>query len=265
MTQHTHIDHLIAFTLSGRFAHFRKFYTNSSSLSYLVPPRTVIMGILASILMVPRDAYYETFDPESCKLSVSAEPGSDIKKTIQSVNLLHDSYYSLLNGKTAKAKAMHSQCKMELLLSGKKQPVGYIVFAAFPGKPELAAQLQEKLDAGHRGYGVYMGQRQFRADAQLLESFGAGDIDFMEQSDYVDSICLQDNVISIRENGESHDFHVVAEQMPVHMKAVDAKGKARTAREPAAVKRVLFEKNGNRLFGTFKNCYRVGQRVISFY
>lgn len=263
MTQH--IDHLIAFTLSGRFAHFRKFYTNSSSLSYLVPPRTVVMGILASILMIPRDAYYDTFNPDLCKISVSAAPGSDIKKTIQSVNLLHDSYYSLLNGRTAKAKAMHSQCKMELLLSGKKQPVSYILFVSFPGNPELAARLQEKLSAGHRGYGVYMGQRQFRADAQLLESFGAGDIAFLEQSDYLDSVCLQDNVVTFRENKEKADFHVVAEQMPIHMKAVPAKREGQSAREPVAVKRVLFEKNGNRLFGTFKNCYRAGQRVISFY
>ncbi len=267
MTQQ--IDHLIAFTLTGRFAHFRKFYTNSSSLSYLVPPRTVIMGIMASVLMIPRDGYYETFDPESCKISVTAAPGSDIKKTIHSVNVLHDSYYSLLNGRTAKAKAMHSQCKLELVLSGKKQPVEYIVFAAFSGKPELASRLQEKLTSGHSGFGIYLGQRQFRANVHFMAAYGPGEIAFMEQSDYIDSVCLQENVVALEESGDNSGFHVVAEQMPVHMKSVPVKSKGKvktpTEREPVTVKRVIFEKNGNRLFGTFRNCYRVGQRVISFY
>ncbi|KPA09783.1 CRISPR-associated protein Cas5 domain protein, partial [Candidatus Magnetomorum sp. HK-1] len=37
---------ILSFRLNGRFAHFRKFYTNSSSLSYFVPPRTAIIGML---------------------------------------------------------------------------------------------------------------------------------------------------------------------------------------------------------------------------
>ena len=40
----------VIFDIEGKFAHFRKIYTNSSSLSYLVPPRTTVQGIIAAML-----------------------------------------------------------------------------------------------------------------------------------------------------------------------------------------------------------------------
>ena len=49
---------LLVFDISGKFAHFRKYYTNSSSLTYLVPPRTSIYGLIAGILGLERDSYY---------------------------------------------------------------------------------------------------------------------------------------------------------------------------------------------------------------
>lgn len=64
-----HTDEVIIFDIMGRNAHFRKFYTNSSSLSYLVPPRTVIAGLIAGLLGLPserftndeKETYYEKF------------------------------------------------------------------------------------------------------------------------------------------------------------------------------------------------------------
>lgn len=61
---------IIIFELWGKFAHFRKFYTNSSSLSYSVPPRTTIEGIIAAILGYERDSYYEKFNPDNLYVAV---------------------------------------------------------------------------------------------------------------------------------------------------------------------------------------------------
>lgn len=60
----------LVFDLKGKFAHFRKFYTNSSSLSYLVPPRTVIEGMVAAILGFERDSYYDMFSAENLLVAV---------------------------------------------------------------------------------------------------------------------------------------------------------------------------------------------------
>jgi CRISPR-associated protein Cas5h len=260
------IDNILAFNLCGRFAHFRKFYTNASSLSYLVPPRTVIIGLLGSILMMPRDSYYETLGESSCKISVSAAGGAVIKKSVHSVNMLHEKYHSFLERGKGKSDNMHSQCKLELLSAGAGQAIIYRVYAAFPGNPGLFHQLKEKIKSAHMGYGVYLGQRQFRAYIDDIRTYSPEETGFLERSEYLDSICLQENVVSLQKDngGGDTNIQVVVEQMPVHMKAV-VSGSGPDGREPVSVKRVLFERRGKRLFGTFKNCCRVGDKVISFY
>ena len=51
------ISKILIFDIKGPMAHFRKFYTNSSSLSYLFPPRTVVAGIIAGILGLPSERF----------------------------------------------------------------------------------------------------------------------------------------------------------------------------------------------------------------
>jgi CRISPR-associated protein Cas5h len=49
---------LLQFDIYGRLAHFRKFYSNVTSLSYYFPPRNTIIGMIGSILGMQRDSYY---------------------------------------------------------------------------------------------------------------------------------------------------------------------------------------------------------------
>jgi len=55
---------LLAFTLSGPMGHFRKFYTNTSALTYPFPPRTTLMGLIAGLLGEERDTHYEKLSSE---------------------------------------------------------------------------------------------------------------------------------------------------------------------------------------------------------
>lgn len=77
---------MIIFDLYGRFAHFRKFYTNSSSLSYSVPPRTTIEGIIAALLGYERDSYYDLLDVD--KLNVAVRKIGESRKVMQSLNYI---------------------------------------------------------------------------------------------------------------------------------------------------------------------------------
>ena len=62
---------ILAFHLRGKMAHFRKYYSNSSALSYWVPPRTTIIGVLAGLLGMERDSYYEQFSLEECQIGLA--------------------------------------------------------------------------------------------------------------------------------------------------------------------------------------------------
>lgn len=77
---------VLSFRLQGKMAHFRRYYSNSSALTYSVPPRTTIVGILAGLLGYERDSYYEQFNLEQCQIAVACQ--APIKKTVQKLNLL---------------------------------------------------------------------------------------------------------------------------------------------------------------------------------
>ncbi|NLA44693.1 MAG: CRISPR-associated protein Cas5, partial [Candidatus Cloacimonetes bacterium] len=64
-------DQVLELKLSGKFAHFRKFYTNASSLTYMLPPRTTVCGLLASMLQIPRDNYYDLMSSDKLGIAVS--------------------------------------------------------------------------------------------------------------------------------------------------------------------------------------------------
>ncbi len=256
-------ESILSFKLYGRFAHFRKFYTNASSLSYLVPPRTVIIGILGSLLKLPRDSYYEIFNENSCKISVAIAEGTVIKKITQSINMLHDSYFRYLCQGRGKFKSIHSQCKLELLYSEPGSPIEYIVYLSMPPGDKYYRQLEQHIRSNVPGYGIYLGQRQFRANIEFINRYSEKDTRFIGEAEILDSICLHENVISFLDNDE---VNIVIEQIPVHMKKETAvKAKMQPGREPVSIKRVLFEKTGKRLYGKFKNCLKVADKVISFY
>lgn len=62
---------LIVFDVLGAMAHFRRFYSNVTSLSYRFPPRNTIAGLLAGIMGRERDSYYELFSRDKCRIGVS--------------------------------------------------------------------------------------------------------------------------------------------------------------------------------------------------
>lgn len=63
---------------------FRKFYTNSSSLSYPFPPRTTVAGLIAGLLGYERDSYSEDLGPERCDIAVSVKV--PVRRVMQTVN-----------------------------------------------------------------------------------------------------------------------------------------------------------------------------------
>ncbi len=51
------MNEVVLCDLRGKFGHFRRFYTNSSSLSYPIPPPTVVRGIVGAALGLERHEY----------------------------------------------------------------------------------------------------------------------------------------------------------------------------------------------------------------
>lgn len=75
-----------SFDLEGKQAHFRKYYANNTALSFTLPPRTTLMGIVGAVLGRARDSYYWEFGPEQVRFGVGLL--SPVKKTFHRLNLL---------------------------------------------------------------------------------------------------------------------------------------------------------------------------------
>jgi len=261
------IKKLISFSLIGKFAHFRKFYTNSSSLSYLIPPRTVITGLLGSVLNKERDSYYELFNEDFCKISVRISENSNIKKKMQSMNNLHVKYYKFLNKGAKKIPNMHSQCKLELLSSDTN--IEYEVFIGFTQITDIVNIMTERLIRNENGYGFYMGQKQFRAIIDKVQVFDQDDIIFPKVSNIIHTLVARDNIIKF---DITDDLNFISERMPVQMKKdiikKKVKGKMATidnGRILLNIETVFFERNGKPVHGEFKNCCLCNDLSIGFY
>lgn len=77
---------VLTFDLVGKMAHFRKYYANNTAMSFSVPPRTTLMGVLAAILGLPRDSYYEVLSGRRLRLGVGVR--TPLKKNFHRLNFL---------------------------------------------------------------------------------------------------------------------------------------------------------------------------------
>lgn len=80
------IDKVIVFDIWADYAHFRRGYTTTSPLTYPFPTRTALSGLIAAILGLPRDSYYEIFREENSAFALQIL--SPIKKLRVTENLI---------------------------------------------------------------------------------------------------------------------------------------------------------------------------------
>jgi CRISPR-associated protein Cas5h len=79
-------DECIVLDISGEFGHFRKPSTTSPAQTFGIPPRTTVVGMLAGMLGMERDSYYELFSRENSSVAVSLE--SSLRRLSVGINVL---------------------------------------------------------------------------------------------------------------------------------------------------------------------------------
>ena len=77
---------ILTFDVCGKLAHFRKYYANNTAMTFSIPPRTTILGMVACVLGEPKETYYEAWQAD--KLRIGLRVLSPMKKTFHRLNLL---------------------------------------------------------------------------------------------------------------------------------------------------------------------------------
>lgn len=204
---------ILSFRLQGKMAHFRRYYSNSAALSYSVPPRTTISGILAGLLGYERDSYYNLFSLEQCKIAVVI--GSPIKKQIQKMNLLMINGLNDYNG----SKEHHSQTPMELILPQNIRTgiIDYHIWVHHKN-PEIMNKLKHLFRSTNYGFSSYGISLALGTASNLGWLKYEGEWEGISKTP-MDSVII-DSIIPVKyvkrlEFENQHEFLIVKEDLPL--------------------------------------------------
>ena len=82
------MDKVLVFDVWGDYAHFRRFYTTTSPLSFPIPPRTALCGLIGAMIGLEKEDndYLKYFSIESAHIALRLL--NPIKKTVIAENLI---------------------------------------------------------------------------------------------------------------------------------------------------------------------------------
>jgi len=234
---------VLVFDLKGDYAHFRKVYTTSSQLTYGVPPRTTLAGLIAGILGLERNSYYQLFSRENSRLSLSIM--KPIRKCIINQNLLKtkDETLGLINLSTKPPRRIERiQVPFEMV----KDP-WYRVYLYLRDEG-IFERLEEYLKNHQSVYTPCLGISELLADFQYVGRQGA----VQEKGEgEINSVIRKGAAVIQIEAGKKY----VRERMP---------GFFSKGRVPKYLD-ILYEPDGKTIKVTEAEYFSIGDRNIVFF
>lgn len=143
----------LIFDISGEFAHFRKFNTTTSPLTYPIPPRTTLAGMLGAIIGLDRFSFYDIFSRENAFISLQII--NPIRKTSHAFNLVDTkkSFFNITN---------RTQIEFELIKNAH-----YRIFVSVLDE-EIYSILKKNIKLNQTHFTPYLGLSQFTAKIDFI-------------------------------------------------------------------------------------------------
>jgi CRISPR-associated protein Cas5h len=164
-------DQCLSFRLSGPWGHFRRVEGNTVKTTYRIIPRTTVAGLLAAVLGIGRNQYYDLFGPESSAMSI--EPVSELRTMNLPVNNLTTSQEGLKGVNTRGKVSVYYPDPTE-----DRQRTNYEVLVEpeyridlWLGDEEKYDELREYLSEGKSYYTPSLGLSEYLADIEYLGEY----------------------------------------------------------------------------------------------
>ena len=225
-------EKIIVFDIWGRYAHFKKIYVTTSALSYGIPFKTSVYGIVGAILGLEKEGneYLQSFDQENCKIAIQVV--SPIK--IQRLNIN-------LSVEPGPIKSNRKPTMMEYVTD----PYYRIYF--WHSDQNLMDELLQRLEKKTSVYTPVLGLAHCLANFKLL---GFYDLKSFEKTEVIHSVIPKSQVVEIdSQYWEENEIHIQEQDMyPLEMN---------TKREVTKRDSILFDLNGKPVKAKVTNAFQV--------
>lgn len=223
---------VIAFDICGDYAHFRKYFTTTSPLTFSLPPRTVLMGVIGAICGLAKEEYLQALASDQAELAVSIR--NPVKKVRVAENLIDTKNAPLMS-----RIKNRTQIRFEFI----KDP-RYRVYVNLENAT-LHELLKERLITHTCVYTPYLGISELIANFSYVGEYAAEPITSDEPVDI--SSAVNDNLVRdlTIENGKEY----FSEVMPCDMTG---------DRVVTRYAKIIYERNGNTINALVNECYDIG-------
>jgi len=164
-------DRCLSLTVRGPWGHFRRIEGNVVKQTYRIIPRTTVAGLLAAVLGIERDGYYDLFGADSSRIAI--EPVREIRTVNMPINSLSTAAENL--------HSLNSRGKISVKLpdpTDLRQQHNYEVLVDPAYRIDIALaddqwyeKLRETLEAGKSHYVPSLGLSEHLAEIEYHGEF----------------------------------------------------------------------------------------------
>lgn len=162
-------DRCLSFTVRGPWGHFRRVEGNIVKQTYRIIPRTTVSGLLAAVLGIERDGYYDVFGADTSAIAI--EPVRELRTVNMPMNTLSTAESDLqsLNSRGTVSVKLPDPTKL-------RQQHNYEVLVDPAYRIDVAlddryAELKEALEGGKSHYVPSLGLSEHLAEIEYHGEF----------------------------------------------------------------------------------------------
>lgn len=220
----------LVFNVKADYGHFKKFYTTSSPLTFSLPPRTAVAGMIGAIIGLDKNSYIQKFSKDDAQIALQImKPVNKCRVSYNLINTKGKKDYSKITGRT--------QVTFELL----KNPYYKIYFNH--KEKEIYDKLKYNLENKKNHYTVSMGLSEFISEVEYVGEIELEKVD-ADEFVYIDTAIRFDEKLKVKFEGEKEYFK---DTVPNEMNE---------NREVTDYAKIFFERNGKRI--NCKTSYFIG-------
>ena len=220
----------LVFKVRGDYARFRKSYTTTSALTYLLIHPVAVRGLIGAVLGINREELYE----KTKDIKVAVQVINEIKKDMQSFNLI--------NMKSSD-KIFRFPSNVEFL-----RDVEYRLF--IKSDENIISELEKSLKQGEFVFTPYLGASEHIAK---IEYEGVYNCEKLPNGNHqvISAVDLESNTIDFGDD----DIMLTTDNIPIDNDK---------NREYIKYKKVIFATDENKISVNTDNSYKVGEYNVVF-